>query len=135
MARLAVLGALAVPLVADTRQQVIDLFTAMAAALSEGNGLAFLEHVDHATPGYQKLEADILALVEQSEVLSSIEVLRDDGDDRARTVLLDWFLQLRSREQTGPLTRRREVVKCRLERVKKKWKVVAIEPPNFFAPQ
>jgi len=105
----------------------------MASALSEGNGLAFLDHVDHAMPDYGKLEKYILALAAQNEVMSSIDVLKEEGDGHTRTAELDWFLQIRSREQSGPLERRRQIVKCRLER-QKKWKVMAIEPVSFFAP-
>ena len=133
IARRTFLAALAAPLFADTRQEIIDLFTTMASALSEGNGLAFLDHVDHAMPDYGKLEKYILALAAQNEVMSSIDVLKEEGDGQTRTAELDWFLQIRSREQNGPLERRRQIVKCRLER-QKKWKVMAIEPVSFFAP-
>jgi len=132
--RRAWLIALAVPLLADTRQDILDLFTAMASALSEGIGLAFLDHVARSMPDYYKLEQNILALVAQNEVLSSIDVLKEDGNDEEQSVELDWFLQIRSREETGPLARRRQTVKCRLVRAKKKWKVMSIEPVAFFAP-
>jgi hypothetical protein len=134
IARRAFLAALVAPLFADTRQEIIDLFTTMASALSEGNGLAFLDHVDHAMPDYGKLEKYIIALAAQNEVMSSIDALKEEGDDHTRTAELDWFLQIRSREQSGPLERRRQIVHCRLERPKKKWKVMAIEPVSFFAP-
>lgn len=134
IARRVFLAALAAPLFADTHQELIDLFTKMASALSEGNGLAFLDQVDHAMQDYGKLEKYILALAAQNEVTSSIDLLKEEGDDRTQTAELDWFLQIRSREQTGPLERRREIIKCRLERLKKKWKVMAIEPVSFFAP-
>ena len=134
IARRAFLAALAAPLLADARQEILDLFTVMASALSEGNGLAFLDQVEHSMPNYDKLQQGIQALVAQNEVYSAIDVLKDDGDDRTRSVELDWFLQIRSREQTGPLERRRKIVKCRLARSKKKWKVMSIEPVSFFAP-
>jgi len=134
IARRAFLAALAAPLFADTHQETIDLFTKMASALSEGNGLAFLDHVDHAMPDYGKLEKYILALAAQNEVTSSIDLLKEEGGDHSQTVELDWFLQIRSREQTGPLERRREIIKCRLERRKTKWRVMTIEPVSFFAP-
>ena len=134
IARRAFLASLAAPLFADTRQEIIDLFTTMASALSEGNGLAFLDHVDHAMPDYGNLEKYILALAAQNEVMSSIDVLKDEGDAHTHTAELDWFLQIRSREQSGPLERRRQIVHCRLERPKKKWKVMALEPVSFFAP-
>jgi len=134
IARRAFLMACAATLLADVRQDVLDLFTAMASALSEGNGLAFLDHVEHSMPDYQKLERNILALVAQNEVLSSIDILKDDGDDQTRTVEVDWLMQIRSREETGPIERRRETVKCRLARAKKKWKVASLDPMGLFTP-
>jgi len=126
--------ALAAPLFADTRQETLDLFTALASALSEGNGFAFLDHVDHSMPNYQKLEQNVLALVAQNEILSSIDVLKQDGTDEEQDVELDWFLQIWSREVNGPLERRRQSVKCHLIRAKKKWKVMSLEPVSLFAP-
>jgi hypothetical protein len=119
---------------AGTEQEVLDLFTALASALSEGNGLAFLDRVDHSMPAYEKLQRNILALVAQNEIVAAIDVIEDEGDDQTRAVKVDWLLQIRSREETGALIRRREIVKCRLERVKKKWKVASLEPIAFFAP-
>src|SRR5258708_3452162 len=92
IARRTFLAALAAPLFADTRQEIIDLFTTMATALSEGNGLAFLDHVDHAMPDYGKLEKYILALAAQNEVMSSIDLLKEEGDDLTPTPQLDCFL-------------------------------------------
>jgi len=78
LARRAFLMALAAPLLADTRQEILDLITELASALSEGNGLAFLDHIDHAMPDYQKLEQNILALTEQNEVSAAIDILKQE---------------------------------------------------------
>lgn len=134
IARRAFLAALAAPLLAGTGQEVLDLFTVLASALSEGNGMAFLDHVDHSMPDYEKLERSILALAAQNELVAAIDVLEDEGDEQTRAVQVDWLLQIRSREETGTLVRRREIVKCRLARVKKKWKVASLDPVSFFAP-
>ena len=131
--RRAFLAVLAAPLLAATEQEVLDLFTALASALSEGNGLAFLDHVDHSMPDFEKLQRDIVALVEQNEVVAAIDVIEDKGDDQTRAVQVDWLLQIRSREETGTLVRRREIVKCRLQRTKKKWRVASFDPISFFA--
>ena len=63
-----------------------------------------------------------------------LEIVSDQGDDVRRQLELDWFLQIRSKLATGPLERRRDKVTCRLERKKKRWKVVSLEPVKFFAP-
>jgi hypothetical protein len=120
--------------VATTGQEVLDLFTSLASALSEGNGLAFLDHFDHSMPDYEQFARNILALTEQNEVTSAIDVITDEGDDQARRVAVDWLMQIRSRAESGPLVRRREIVKCRLERIKKKWKVTSLDPVSLFAP-
>jgi hypothetical protein len=131
--RRAFLAALAAPLLAGTEQEVLELFTALASALSEGNGLTFLDRVDHSMPDYENLQRNIMALVAQNELVAAIDVIEDEGDERTRAVHVDWLLQIRSREETGTLVRRREIVKCRLERVKKKWKVASLDPTSFFA--
>jgi hypothetical protein len=134
IARRAFLAALAAPLLAGTEQEALDLFTALASALSEGNGLAFLDRVNHSMPDYEKLERSILALVAQNELVAAIDVIENEGDEQTRAVQVDWLLQIRSREETGTLVRRREIVKCRLDRVKKKWRVASLDPISFFAP-
>jgi len=134
IARRAFLAVLAAPLLAGTDQQVLDLFTALASALSEGNGIVFLDQVDHSMAEFERLQRDIVALVAQNEIVAAIDVIEDKGDDQTRTVQVDWLLQIRSREETGPLVRRRELVKCRLERIKKKWKVASLDPISLFAP-
>jgi hypothetical protein len=133
IARRTFLAALAAPLMAGTEQEVLDLFTDLASALSEGNGQVFLDRVNHSMPDYDKLERNIMALVAQNEIVAAIDVIEDEGDDNTRAVQVDWLLQIRSREETGPLVRRRETVKCRIERVKKKWKVASLDPISLFA--
>jgi len=134
IARRTFLAALAAPLLAGTPQEVLDLFTDLASALSEGNGQVFLDHVDHSMPDYEKLQRDILALVAQYEIVAAIDIIEDQGADQTRNVQVDWLLQLRAREETGPLVRRRETLKCHLIRVKKKWKVASLDPVSLFAP-
>jgi hypothetical protein len=118
----------------DEAREIWDLLTRLAAALSQANLTEFLEAFDRSMTGYQRLRANVAALVGQYEVQSSIEVLRDEGDAAARTVELDWFLQLEEQRDAGAVTRRRERVHCRLEKRGKKWKITAIEPLAFFAP-
>ncbi len=135
MTRRALLVAFAVfPLRADDAQQIWDLFTQLASALSEGNTDTFLQPFDHAMPGYEDLRAEVTALLAQSQVKSSIELLSDEGDDRARTVEWDWFLEIVGQQDSPTITRRRERVRCRLVKQKKKWRITSIEPLAFFAP-
>ena len=42
-----------------------------------------------------------------------------------RTVTVDWLLQLRIKQNRAAVTRRQQNIKCRLEKQKKKWRIVA----------
>lgn len=121
---------LSAPLLTAGEQNVNDLFTSLASALSEGNSQEFMKAFDPAMPGYAKLQANITALAGQAEIATSIDILREEES----AVELDWFLQIRSLDPTGPLERRRQVVKCRLERRGKKLRIVSLEPIELFAP-
>jgi hypothetical protein len=118
---------------ADTHADVVDLFASMTAALSADNAAQFMRGFDARMPDRDKLKDQIAAMLDQAEVASSVELLRDEGDDERRTVELDWYLELRSRSPEGPLLRRREVVRCGLQRENKRWRIVSLAPLDFLA--
>ena len=133
MLRRRFLLACAVPLAAAAAApEVMDVFTTLATALSEGNAVAFMRPFDPAMPGVEKLRTDVTALLLRADVLASLEFRSDEGDDARRTVTIDWLLQIRDKEPTGRLVHRRETVKCRLERRGKKWVITSLEPAGFF---
>lgn len=118
----------------DSSSDVIDLVGSMAAALTEVNVSAFMDAFDKDMPGYDDLKNQVTALVNQAEVSSSVEPVQESGDDSKRSIDLDWFLQVRSLLNDGPIVQRRQVIHCELRKEKKKWKVVALKPLDFFAP-
>ncbi len=103
-------------LAADAQQQVFDLFTKIAAALSDDDPAMFVEAVDPDMPHFQDFRRDLVALTDLADLTNSIEVLSDTGDDTHRAEELDWFLEIVGNSEPHPLERRREVVKFRLER-------------------
>ena len=113
---------------------ILALFTALASSLSESNPIAFLKAFDPAMEGYGSLETDVTALAGQSDILSSVEILKDEGDQTRRTVEVDWFLQL-TLQATGTVERRRQTVTCRVERRRNRWKIVAMDHLELFRPQ
>jgi Fe-S-cluster formation regulator IscX/YfhJ len=119
---------------ADAQQQIFDLFTKIASALSDDDPAMFIEAVDPGMPNFQDFRRDVVALTDLADVTNSIEVLSDTGDDTHRAEELDWFLEIVGKSDPHPMERRREVLKFRLERKGKKWKIVSIEPLHFFAP-
>ncbi len=145
IARSAVLACMAVGFAwADAHDDVMEVVTSMAGALTEVSGIGpsvvrgnvsrFMSAFSKEMPDYATLESNVTALVRQAEVSSSIQTVSEDGDDQARTIDLDWVLEVRSLEQDGPIVRRREVIHCELRKEKKHWKIVALKPIDFFAP-
>jgi hypothetical protein len=106
----------------------------MAAALADNNAAGFMAGVEKTMPEYDRLKAQIEALVGLATVASDIDPQQDTGDDRQRSVDLDWFLSLRSKQPDGPTVQRRQVIHCDLRKEGKHWKIVAIAPLDFFAP-
>jgi len=132
--RLLFLLPLAACLRADSQHEVVDLITSASAGLSAGKPEVFLEAFDPAMPGYEKLRDAVTALVSAAEIECSIEVTGNQGDDATRVLELDWILRIDSRERGAGSVRRQETVKCSLRKTGKKWRIVAFEPLEFFAP-
>ncbi len=127
------LGAAALARAADPAAEAWEVVTAMAAALGRGSDGEFLAVCDASLPGYATLRGNIAALVATAEIESGIDPVTNEGDGAARLLEVDWLLHLVERG-FGRVTRRRQVVKCRMEKRSRKWKVVALEPVAFFAP-
>ena len=135
MLRRALLLVPAVVFAADPHQDIVRLLAAAVSGMSEGEPERFLRVFDPSMPRFREFEAAVRALLAQNEVSSSVEFQRDEGDNQARELELDWTLQIRTLQNTGPFAQRRELIRCRLTRQKKGWKIVSISPLEFFAPQ
>lgn len=121
-------------LIADPHEEILNLFGDTAAALADVNIPRFMDAFDKQMPDYDKLKGAITALTNHAEVTSAIEPVKDEGDETKRSVDLDWYMQVRSLLQDGPIVTRREVVHCELRKEGKHWKVVSIAPVEFFTP-
>ncbi len=119
---------------ADPKQEVTDLFASMASALTDANPRDFLRAVDPATLGYERLAANIRALATENAVSNEVEITSQKGNDHSQEVELDWLLDIKGIGQSGVSISREAILKCRLERRGKKWRIVALDPLNFFAP-
>jgi hypothetical protein len=132
----AFLAVFAAPLAcaADPAQDAWEVIADMAAALGRASAGEFLAACDSSLPGLAQLRSHVNALVAASEVESSIDPVANSGNDASRSLEIDWLLHLVDRSGLQKITRRREVVKARMEKRGRKWKVVALEPLSFFAP-
>lgn len=141
--RALLLASLAARLRADSADDVWELIASAARALSEATALPppnrggagpFLSFFDPRMPGYETLRANVAALIDQADLQSTLDPVDNDGDDRARNLSVDWQLRLTDPATGVTATRRQEIVKCRVEKQGRKWRIVSLEPLSFFAP-
>jgi hypothetical protein len=129
---------------ADAHDDVIAVFTKMAAALTQtgvdggtsiaGNVDEFMSAFSRDFQEYDGLKQNVMALVNNAEISSALDPITEEPGSQTYKIDVDWFLQIRSLQQDGPITSRREVIHCELRREKKQWKIISLAPVNFFAP-
>ena len=123
----------AVLLFADPPADVLELFREAADALASDDANAFLAKFDRNMTGYAAFRDEVVGLLAAHDVGSTIEVVNDEGDDQKRSLDLDWLLVISEKNTgNGAKETRRQVLKCRIERQGKQWKIVALEPVEFF---
>jgi len=111
-----------------------DTLTAIAAALSENDGVKFMAYLDKSTPGYYDIEANVNALTAQQDVAASLDVLEETGDDKQVVDTVDWFLMCTSQDDLQVVTRRRMRVKVTSRKEGKQWMVTAVDPRSILDP-
>jgi hypothetical protein len=125
-------GLAAQPPAGTVPKDVETLIRETADDLTRKDTSAFLDHFDPKMAGFATLHYEIEGLMARGEVISVIEIITDaataKGDYPQRELKLDWVLSV----DTDP--RRREIVKVRIEKQGKKWKIVALDPVEFFKP-
>jgi hypothetical protein len=126
-------GVAALAHAAEPAVEAWEVIAEMASALGRAAPTEFLSRIDRAAPGFAALRANVAALVAAADVESSVDPVSNEGDAAARDLEVDWQLHLVDRTGLGRVTRRRQTVKCRIERRGRAWKVVALEPVSFFA--
>lgn len=124
---------------------VWDLISGSLGSLAEVRGGAvedrgyvpanFLAAFDPRMPGFDQLRANVAALLQQGNVESFVELAGSRGDDRRRTLELDWTLSVAGRDTSIEIFRRRRRVTCQVERQGAKWRIVAFDPLEFLAPE
>jgi hypothetical protein len=118
---------------AEPPGEVLELFREAADALANDDSDTFLAKFDRNMTGYAAFRDEIAGLLAAHDVGSTIEVVNDEGDDQKRSLDLDWLLVIGEKNSVnGTKETRRRVLKCRIERQGKQWKIVALEPVEFF---
>ena len=81
---------------------MLNVFTSAAEALINDDPASFLDSFDRNMPGYAALQDNVKGLLAAYDVGATIEEITDEGDDRKRTVELDWLLILSKRRHQQP---------------------------------
>jgi hypothetical protein len=101
--------------------------TAIALANAHETGpRPFLDLFDRDMAHYAELRTNLEALAARTEVGNAIEIVTDSGDEKRRTMELDWVLEIPDKAP------RRQVLKCTIEKRGKKWIFTSLEPVDFF---
>ena len=103
------------------------------ADIPAANARKFMEAFDPAMPGFAQLKDNVLALEQGADIESTLDLLDNEGDDRVRTITVDWSMNLVSHETTVTAFQRHEKVTCRLEKQGKRWRILALDPQALFA--
>ena len=117
---------------ADPAGESAAVITELAASLTARNAQEFLAAFDRNMPGYDKLRANVTALVSQAETQSYVDIVKNEGDDKARTLEITWELRVQ-REGDAIASARREVrITCKMEKQGKRWRIVVFDPLDFL---
>ena len=109
-----------------------NVLESAATALSNGNLTEFMSCFEKSMPGYDRLEAGAAALVSQGDVHSSIDMQSNEGSDTSRTIEVDWTLSVVNADTSIRHEAREHRVKYRVELKGKRWRITAVDPPDFF---
>jgi len=116
----------------------------LATYLSQNSVPEALACFDSKMKDYAIIEADIGAIGAQTDVLCAIDIVQEavvqeaavneKGEGEKRKLDTDWFVELRSQADGGPVERRRERVQMEMKKFRSTWKIVAMAPVSILAP-
>ena len=112
---------------AEPPAAIVTLFREAAEELTEQNARGFLDRFDRTISGYAQLKGDVEGLLIRGPLVSTLEFVSDEGNDQRRELQIDWLWRL---EGGAP---HRAIVKCRVERQGRAWKITRFEPVGLFS--
>ena len=127
------LGTTAFAAAPDPAAQVWDVVATLAAALAQPNDAAFMKPIAKSFEQHDLIGRQVLALVQTNNVVSSISPVVNEGDDKQRTLEVDWYMEIQPHAPGAELTQRRENIKLTLVKNGKRWMITSLTPVSFFA--
>lgn len=111
-----------------------DRLAKLASYLSDNSVPEALDCFDQKMKDYSSIAADLGALGAQTDVLCAIDVVTESGSGDERNLDTDWFVELRSQADGGPVERRRERVAIGMKKIGRKWKITSLSPLSILDP-
>jgi hypothetical protein len=111
-----------------------DLLQSAARLLSQPDSptAGFLSAFDSKLPDYELLRSAAESLTAQGEVDSTIGLTTDEGTDTARTLEVDWTLEVVNAETGIGIQQRESPLTVKVERRGRRWVIVSLTPLEFF---
>jgi len=134
LAVLALATTLAFGAAPDPAAEAWDVVATLAAALAEPNDAAFMKPVAKSFEQHDLLGRQVAALIQANEIVSSVSPVSNEGDDKQRTLEVDWYMEVQPRSPGGNLTQRRESLKLTLVKTGKRWMITSLTPLSLFSP-
>jgi hypothetical protein len=114
-----------------------DMFHEVASALNNGRDYVpqFLSFFDPAFAAKVHLEQGVRGAMAGGELQPSLDLATNEGDDRVRTVGIDWAMDLVEMNVNGSgvvKVRKNDHVTFRVARTGKRWRIESFEPADLF---
>jgi hypothetical protein len=119
---------------AGDEQTPFTCLSKLATYLSQNSVPEALACFDPTMKDYAVIEADIEAIGAQTDVLCAIDIVEEKSEGDERKLDTDWYVELRSQADGGPVERRRERIQIEMKNFSKKWKIVGMSPVSILAP-
>jgi hypothetical protein len=113
----------------DAREQV----SRIASALTEGNPSGAMMPFDKSYANYEKLRTYFSGLTTAFQIVNGIDVSDEEEEHDQIKLSVHWDMALIDL-QTNYTENRAADLKIKLARVNSKWKIVDMEPVDFFNP-
>ena len=120
------------------RAAVTRMLNDAGRALSARNAARFFSYFEkRSVREFARLETHVAALTAQADIASSMRISDFETHGEGYRGTVDWILQLTLVGAPGQVENRRADVRfvvVRFGKVKKRWKITAVDPVDFFRP-
>jgi hypothetical protein len=130
----ALLLLLALTASADQARDVLEVINRVAASLTDGDPSDALSQFSKTYASYDKLREYFSGLTDAFQISNEADVLDELDKPDESSLVLQWSLNLTSKDSNENL-RRREEVHARLVRKNHRWEIVDFSPATLFDPQ